>query len=188
TQDFDYPELAIGSYGLLPNDRRHTLKLFGNYSINDEWSIGGNLLVQSGRPINCFGWLGGSNTAHYGNSYFSCDLDVDAGTVPGDGNQNNGFTIVPRGSAGTTPWTKSVDLNLRYAPAFADGNLAFKFDIFNVFNNDAATTVNEFGEDASGNPQAGGTDGSGEPRPFFYKQATGWQAPRSVRFSVQYDF
>ena len=50
----------IGAYGYLPNDRRHSLKLFGNYDITDEWSIGTNLLVQSGRPINCIGVLQGS--------------------------------------------------------------------------------------------------------------------------------
>ena len=63
TQDFDYPELTIGSEGFLPNDRRHSFKVFGNYEINDEWSVGANLLVQSGRPINCIGFLGGSNTS-----------------------------------------------------------------------------------------------------------------------------
>ena len=164
TQDFDYPELAEGSYGYLPNDRRHTLKLFGNYSINDEWSIGGNLLVQSGRPINCFGYHPVS--PNYGNSYFYC-----------------GGELVPRGTAGRTPWTNSLDMNIRYAPAFADGNLAFKIDVFNLFDNDAATTVNEFGEDAGGALQDG-SDGE----TFFYKQANGWQLPRAVRFSVQYDF
>ena len=50
TQDFDYIELTIDTYGYLPNDRRHSLKLFGNYEITDEWAVGANLLVQSGRP------------------------------------------------------------------------------------------------------------------------------------------
>ena len=27
TQDFDYPELTIGSFGDLPNDRRHAFKV-----------------------------------------------------------------------------------------------------------------------------------------------------------------
>ena len=43
------------SYGYLPNDRRHTFKLFGSYALNDEWRFGANLIVQSGRPRNCFG-------------------------------------------------------------------------------------------------------------------------------------
>ncbi len=176
TQDFDYPELTIGSYGDLPNDRRHSLKLFGNYSITDEWSVGGNVLVQSGRPINCFGFLGGSNTSHYANSYFSCDPGPTSNQ--GDGNGDNGTTIVPRGSVGRTDWQRTLDLNVAYRPSFADGKLRFQADIFNVFNADAVTTVSESGEDASGNPLLTTT----------YRTPTGFQAPRSVRFSVQYDF
>jgi hypothetical protein len=174
TQDFDYPELAIGSYGYLPNDRRHSLKLFGNYELTDEWSVGANMLVQSGRPINCFGFLGGANTSHYGNSYFSCDPGPTG--LPGDGAGNNGTTVIPRGTSGRTPWTTSLDLNVAYKPSFVEG-LQFKVDVFNVLNSRDATSVNEFGEDAAGNPQ-----------PAVYKVPTGWQNPRSVRFMVQYDF
>ena len=186
TQDFDYPELMIGSYGYLPNDRRHSLKMFGNFEITDEWSVGANYLVQSGRPINCFGFLGGANTSHYANGYFSCNLTQDA-NLPGDGAGNNGFDIVDRGTAGRLPWTQTLDLNLQYAPSWAEG-LKFKVDVFNVFNADKAVTVVEQGEDASGNPQAGGTFQNGTPRANIYKMPTGWQTPRSVRFMVQYDF
>lgn len=170
TQDFDYPELAIGSDGYLPNDRRHSLKLFGSYEVTDEWSVGGNLLVQSGRPINCFGFLNGFETSRYGNSYFSCDQGEP------DDNADNGGTIVPRGSAGRTPWTRTFDLNVAYRPAYVEG-LQFKVDVFNVFNADSATGVDEFGEDASG-----------FPAPETYRHATSYQLPRSVRFMVQYDF
>ncbi|NUS61272.1 MAG: TonB-dependent receptor, partial [Lysobacter sp.] len=181
TQDFDYPELAIGSYGYLPNDRRHSVKVFGNYEITDQWSTGANLRVQSGRPINCFGFLGGSNTSHYGNSYFSCDPgpttnDDGTPTHPGDGSGNNGTTVVPRGTAGRLPWSTTLDLNVAYKPSWAEG-LQFKIDVFNVFNSREAITVNEFGEDTAGNPQ-----------PEIYKIATNWQDPRAVRFMVQYDF
>ena len=176
TQDFDYPELTIGSYGDLPNDRRHSLKLFGNYSFNDEWSMGGNLLVQSGRPQNCIGFLGGSNTSHYGNSYFSCDEGPT--TVPGDGTGNNGTTIVPRGSRGRTDWQRTLDINVAYRPSFADGKLVFKADVFNLFDANAVTSVLETGEDAAGNPLLTTT----------YLTPLTFQAPRSVRFSAQYDF
>ena len=57
TQDFDYIELTVDTFGYLPNDRRHSLKLFGNYDITEEWAVGANVLVQSGRPINCLGVL-----------------------------------------------------------------------------------------------------------------------------------
>jgi hypothetical protein len=176
TQDFDYPELAIGSYGDLPNDRRHSFKLFGNYQLNDEWSIGGNVLVQSGRPINCFGFLGGANTSHYGNSYFSCDSGEPETTDDGAG--DNGTTIVPRGSVGRTDWMRQLDLSVAYRPAFADGKLVFKADVFNVFDADAVTQVQEIGEDASGRPLFDST----------YRTATAFQQARQVRFGVQYDF
>ena len=161
TQDFDYPELMEGAYGDLPNDRRHSLKLFGAYKLNDEWQMGANLLVQSGRPKNCIGFYPDQNNggSGYANSYFYC----------------NG-QLVPRGSVGRTPWQKTLDLNVEYRPAALDGKLAFKADVFNVFNEDAVTEVNETGEDAPGVPAAE----FGLPSAFT--------TPRYVRFSVNYDF
>jgi hypothetical protein len=203
TQDFDYPELTIGSFGYLPNDRRHAFKLFGNYEITDEWSVGGNLLIQSGRPINCFGYLDGFVVSHYQNGYFSCDngqtepryianpaynpalpaSSTNKVTIPnpnfhgiGATGGNNGTTIVPRGSRGRTEWQRTFDMNVAYHPNWAEG-LQFKVDVFNVFNNHAVTTVVEQGENTAG-----------EPQPDRYKTPTGFQAPRSVRFMVQYDF
>jgi hypothetical protein len=133
--------------------------------------VGANLLVQSGQPVNCFGFLGGYDTSRYANSYFSCD--------PGqpDDNGDNGSTVVSRGSAGRTPWTRTLDLNVAYRPGFADGKLQLKMDIFNVFDADSASVVDEFGE-----------DGSGFPNVETYKHATNWQPPRAFRFMVQYDW
>ncbi|MBB3277802.1 MULTISPECIES: TonB-dependent receptor [Pseudoxanthomonas] len=168
TQDFDYPELMLGSFGYLPNDRRHTLKMFGNWDITDEWSVGGNLLVQSGRPINCFG-VYGDDPVGYRAAYFSCDPI----------GQHGGTTVVDRGTAGRTSWTTTFDLNVAYRPAFADGKLAFKVDVFNVFNADKAIAVNEEGENDAGDPIV---------QTETYKTPLSWQTPRSVRFMVQYDF
>ncbi|HJR74457.1 MAG TPA: TonB-dependent receptor [Luteimonas sp.] len=161
TQDFDYPELTVDSFGYLPNDRRHSIKLFGNYQITDEWSVGGNFLVQSGRPKNCLGVLelpDGSLHA-YGSSFFRCN------GVP-----------TPRGTEGRLPWTRSLDLNVAYKPAFAKG-LQFKLDIFNVFNSQEVTAINEQVEDPSTGSRV---ETANLPLSF--------QAPRSVRFMVQYDF
>ena len=154
TQDFDYPELTIGSLGYLPNDRRHSFKLFGNYELTDEWSVGANLLVQSGRPINCFGFLGGTGTAHYANGYFSCEPEHRR-TCRATARGNNGFDIVPRGSRGRTEWSRTLDLNVACKPNLADGHLTFKVDVFNVFNEHAVTTVVEQGENAAGDAAAG---------------------------------
>ncbi len=194
TQDFDYPELSVGSLGYLPNDRRHAFKVFGNYQITDEWSVGANLLVQSGRPQNCFGFLDGRDYSAYANGYFSCDsgpaqpacLVVHAsGTACPAGQSNplyhgggnNGHTVVPRGTAGRTPWSRTLDLNVAYKPNWADGHLTMKADVFNVFNEHAATAVSETGENSAGDPQ-----------PDSYLTPVSYQTPRSVRFMVQYDW
>ncbi len=176
TQDFDYPELTVGSFGYLPNDRRHSFKLFGNYDLTNEWSIGGNLIVQSGRPINCFGVFDGDPTG-YRNSYFSCDTAIGTNGNFGHGQRRrNGSTVIPRGSSGRTPWTRTLGLNVNYNPNWLEG-LSFKMDVFNVFNERDVISVNEFGEDSNGVPQ-----------PTLYKTPTGFQTPRSVRFMVQYEF
>ena len=176
TQDFDYRELMLGANGPLPNDRKHTLKLFGNYEINEQWSVGGNLLVQSGRPINCFGVYGG-DPLHYGASYFSCS-NTPGTDADGDGVLDNGTTLVPRGSAGRTPWQRQLDLNVAWKPAFADGRMTFKLDVFNVFNARTVTSVNEAAETNQGSPLFN----------TLYRVPTGFQAPRAVRLMLQYAF
>ena len=171
TQDFDYKELTVDTYGYLPNDRRHALKLFGNYELTEEWSIGANLLVQSGRPINCMGVLypyhGGIHP--YGSSFMRC------GTTPAGG-RDGPSAAVPRGTKGRLPWTNSLDMNVAYRPAFLPG-LQVKMDVFNVFNARKVTAVSETAEDgATGAPLS------------TYLLPRSYQAPRSVRFMVQYDF
>lgn len=172
TSDFDYPAAEIGSFGYGPNDRRHSLKLFGNYELSDEWAVGANVLVQSGRPVSCIGVYKGLDVSHYGNIHFSCD----PGTPDAIG--NNGSTVVGRGTVGRTPWTSNLDLNVAYTPSFAEG-LQFKMDIFNVLDSGKAISVSEIGENASGDPG---------PQQVSYGTPTAFQTPRSVRFMVQYDF
>jgi hypothetical protein len=183
TQDFDYRELTIDTYGYLPNDRRHALKLFGNYEFTDEWSLGANLLVQSGRPINCLGVLqqwGGSTGFHpYGSSFMRCGT-TEAGQQPIDFEDLQGphypFEPRPRGTSGRLPWTQTLDLNVGYKPNWAPG-LMFKVDIFNVFNSQKVTAVSEVAEDAD----------TGVPL-NTYLLPRAYQAPRSVRLMVQYEF
>ncbi len=192
TQDFDYRELTVDTYGYLPNDRRHALKVFGNYDFSDEWSVGGNLLVQTGRPINCLGVLdqnpalpepagtdvdgdgvfGESNYAPhpYGSGFMRCSNSTSGAQF------DSTVSAVPRGTAGRLPTTTTFDLNVAWRPAFAPG-LQFKMDVFNVFNAQKVTAVSEVAEDsATGNPLS------------TYMLPRSYQAPRSFRFMVQYDF
>lgn len=173
TQDFDHKLFEDGSFGYLPNDRRHTLKLFGSYEINDQWRVGSNLLVQSGRPINCNGYIplddtgiDAGNLVFYSASSFYC-LDEDLNTVLGS-----------RGDRGRTPWTYNVDASLAYMPQWADDKLTLQMDVFNVFNLQRVTEYYETGEASRSTPTF---------EPNFLNDVN-YQTPRSIRFTARYEF
>jgi outer membrane receptor for ferrienterochelin and colicin len=159
TTAWDFPERMQYSYGFLPNDRRNQFKLYGAYAINKDWTVGANLYAASGTPRLCRGGYGPDQLALHGShTYYWC------GGVP-----------VPPGSLGRLPWTKRLDLNVDYKPAFADHKLDFNLAVFNVFNNQQALFINDFfGTTSSPNPDFGRLENT--------------QPPRSVRFAVSYDF
>ncbi|XLZ72818.1 TonB-dependent receptor plug domain-containing protein [Massilia sp. SR12] len=132
TQTWDYPELSIGAYGPLPNDRKHQLKAYGFYELTQELTVGGNLLFASGRPRSCLGrFLFDGTTPNYQNGPHYCG----GATI-----QQNAFS--PRGTRGHLPWDKRLDLNLVYRPQAVSG-LALKLDVFNVTNEQIAQSVEE---------------------------------------------
>ncbi|HYD78752.1 MAG TPA: TonB-dependent receptor [Paucimonas sp.] len=161
TTDWDYPGLMEGSDGYLPNDRRHTFKLFGSYQVADEWRFGANLMVQSGRPKNCLGYYAGNLdtvSIQYGAVSFWCL-----------------GKLVPRGTAGRLPWTRDLGLQLTYTPKWQKG-LMFQIDVLNVLNENGLRSVLETGERPRGTPG---------PR---YGEPWSWQPPRKFRFTAQYEF
>jgi hypothetical protein len=161
TQDFDYPELMIGSDGYLPNDRRHQVKIYGAWQATPQWLFGSTFQWNTGRPQNCIGVnpVDFTDNIGYRNSYFWCDGHV-----------------VPRGSKGTTPDVWNLGLTAVYTPRWAEG-LRLQLDVDNVFNNHEAVAVNESGE-----------NGGGVATPNTYLVPTSWQAPRVFRFTASYDF
>lgn len=154
TQDWDYPSLMDLANGRMANDRTHQLKIYGGYQVTPEWLVAGNVLVTSGGPTDCMGLYGPQQTTPaYGGPYYHW-----CGGKP-----------VPAGTAGDTPWTKLVSLNVEYRPRFADHKLAFNVDVFNVFNEQKPTVL----------------------YPYYlsnYRLVQASQAPRYVRFGVTYDF
>lgn len=161
TQDFDKAGLMEGSSGYLPNDRRHSVKLWGSYGLTNEWRVGGSLFMQSGRPINCIGYYAGTadpEAADYGAASFYC-----------------GGKLAPRGSAGRTPWTQQVNLQAAYSPSAYKG-LTFTFDLFNLLNKRTVRSVNETGE-----------DGLNSASPSFM-QPLSFTPPRSVKLTASYQF
>ncbi|MET0618566.1 MAG: TonB-dependent receptor, partial [Luteibacter sp.] len=115
TQDWDAPEIMVGSNGPLPNDRKHQFKAYGYFQLNPEWLFSANLTVASGRPVNCIGVAPG-DPIQYGAAYFYCDGKAS-----------------PRGSRGRLPWTEQLNVGAEWRPAFAAHKLGFNVDVFNVF-------------------------------------------------------
>ena len=179
TQDFDFGSFTDGSNGYLPNDRRHVLKLFGNYQLTPEFRLGFNATVASGRPISCIGYVPSTVSDFAGSSQYSsasayyCIQDPTKPAV-----------LVARGSVGRTPWTQSLDLSVGYQPSWAQKKLTFQVDVFNVFNSARATELNEVRDYSR-------AASNGAP-PYQvsqnYLQPTSFQQPRYVRLTGRYEF
>jgi outer membrane receptor protein involved in Fe transport len=118
TSKFDIPSLLQNSYGLLPNDRTHVLKIYGGYFFeNIPLELSGNFTLQSGRPISKLG-------------------ADDAYGV------NEGFAA-PRGTAGRMPNVWQLDVGAQYTFKLWKSNLALRADIFNVTNEQRTTAVDQ---------------------------------------------
>lgn len=157
TQDWDSPELMVGSNGPLPNDRKHQFKAYGYFQLTPEWLISANLVVASGRPVNCTG-VGPIDPLRYGASYHYCDGKLS-----------------PRGAGGRLPWTQQLNLGMEWRPAFADHKVGFNVDVFNIFTQQHETSVIETAENDAG------------VRVATYKRAASYTQPRYFRLAVRYD-
>jgi outer membrane receptor protein involved in Fe transport len=157
TSLFDLVSLLDNTYGRLPNDRPHQFKLDGSYRTPWKALVSMSFRAQSGIPLN-------ELIPHpvYGN--------------------NEGFNV-PRGSAGRTPTTTSLDLGAYYPIKISESKqLRFQADWFNVFNTQRAVRQDETLEitiGSSGEPNV--------PNPFF-KSGTIFQYPSSLRLGVKFQF
>ena len=160
TQDWDYPYLMDGAYGNLPADRRHNIKVYGAFAVTEDFLIGANLNIASGRPWTALGagYTPDSDLYQYGDTYWVGDR------------------YFPRGSMGTTPWTARLDLNFTYNLHIQDQKIRFAVDVFNVFNASTATRYNEVAEIAANDDSAS------------FGLAQTYQTPRRVQFTASYDF
>ena len=138
TVDWDYPSLMEYAGGLLHNDRKHQLKIYGGYQFTPEWNVSGNIAVLSGAPYSCLDFYGpdGTAPAYAGPYYHWC-----AGQPS------------PAGTAGRLPWQKIASFNVEYRPAFADHKLAFNANVYNVFNSQETTYQYEYNTSSYGRPR-----------------------------------
>ncbi|MGV6483892.1 TonB-dependent Receptor Plug Domain protein [compost metagenome] len=162
TQDWDAVSLMEYAGGYLANDRRHQLKAFGAYQIDDEWTASATVRLMSGMPKNCLGYYGSdqSDPAHgYGSAYHYCNGEPSR---PGD--------------AGRQPWTAQLDMGVMYRPAFAENRLGLGLNVFNVLNQRRqlqSTATYQTGPDTVSN---------------LYGMGTHFTPPRTVRLTASYDF
>ncbi|MDY7225882.1 TonB-dependent receptor [Hyalangium rubrum] len=188
--DFDLIELLDNRTGLLPFDRTHAIKVFGakEFVLTGalSTSIGLSYRGNSGMPINYLG-------AH---PFYL---------------QNESF-VLPRGAGGRTPWVNTVDSNLGLNYRLSrDSVVSVTLDVFNLFNFQTATRVDESYTFESVYPLAGGTPAdlpgqvrintgspaADEASPTYlsaeqvnpnFRQPTQYQAPRQFRLGVRYTF
>lgn len=161
TTDWDYPYLMDGASGSLPNDRRHTFKMYGAYKVTENLSIGANMIAQSGRAKSAFG---DSLPDDYGSDY------------------QYGLTYYPfnercaRGCMGREGWRFKVDFNAVYDVTFIDGvDAQLRMDVFNIFNVNNVLKTNE-------------TMSVGGKLNPSYGLPTSVETPRYVRLSASIKF
>ena len=156
---FDFAGLMEGAYGDLPNDRRHSLKVFGVYKFLQNWQCSLSTSYLHGRPRNAFGiHPTDPHAARYGSASFY---------------RQGIFT--PRGSLGRTEAIFNIDLGLQFKKAVWSNELQIKLDVFNLFNTHGVLEVREVADQQTG-----------ESSPTFGLPAA-FQRPRTVRLSLTYD-
>ena len=176
TQDFDFGSFTDGAYGYLPNDRRHVVKVFGNYALTDEFRAGLNATISSGRPYSCIGFVP-TTVPDYDETWKSSPSSYYCRTSPTE------VKLIPRGSAGRTPWNTQIDLQMAYTPKWAANKLTLQADVFNILNTQKPMELNETRD----YDQA-----TGQVAPYRlsqnYLSPSRFQAPRYVRLTARYEF
>ncbi len=153
--------------GVLPNDRPHQIKIYGNYTF-------GALNLGLG-----FNWGTGRSLT----SLASNPVYANAGEIPVT-LRGEGFQTVD-GFADRAPADTALDLHADYTFKLNDKQrLVLLADVFNLFNRQEPTDYDNFLENTVGslNPNFGyPQNGGGSSAPSF-------QAPMAVRFGARFEF
>jgi hypothetical protein len=118
---YDYGDFAPNNEGPLTSDRTHQVKFYGSYTLSSGMAkgldLGASLHWESGLPLNGQGYefAGYANYEYY---------------------------LTPRGSLGRGPSDYEADLHAGFPIAFGGGSrLTLVADIFNLFNRQSATSL-----------------------------------------------
>lgn len=169
TSLYDLPSLLIGAFGQLPNDREYQFKLYGSYVWPFSLTTGFYAQYLDGTPISQLG----RHSIYGANERF----------------------VTPRGSFGRTPDVWSLDLHLQYPISLGSNELQLIADVFNVTDEQEATSVNQTWTNAredAADPLCGGP-GTGEgtscePGNPLFGTPTEFQSPRTIRLGAKFSF
>jgi hypothetical protein len=201
TSTYDLPTLMRNTYGILPNSPRYNFQMNGSYDFGFGLMASARYSYRAGTAISAvgpdLGWLYGP--VNYGSDYYMFDGQF----VHGGNYGNNEALLEPRGSRGTTPDVSRLDLHVEWTynlPMARKTKMVLFMDMFNVFNQQMALTVNQAKEyqaqvtgyavDANGTAIVGGGTRTGfvaMPNPRFL-QPTSFQAPRSIQLGARFHF
>ncbi|MCY4128825.1 MAG: carboxypeptidase regulatory-like domain-containing protein [Gammaproteobacteria bacterium] len=124
---WDFLGLTDGAEGNLPNDRRHSVKLFGVWRARENLQASFAWSLSDGRPRNAFAYH---------------PTDFWAGLY-GPISFFNESQPSPRGALGRTDSIHRIDAGLRYTQNIGRSKLTVKLDVFNVFNESAVLDYND---------------------------------------------
>lgn len=200
TTAFDLPALVDGTYGYLPNDRRHAFKAWGAYKVSDWLTLGLTGIVNSPRKFGCYGRApasrdfdatapGGITGLYYRTSGAYCNVangsvvrNPNGFTVINDpfnragGARPSTLQVVPRGSQLTADWLAQINLDATIAVPTDAFDGFVRLSVFNVFNSQPVMRLAETGTTSAGAPQP------------TYSLPTSYNAGRSARIQFGVNF
>lgn len=200
TTAFDLPVLVNGTYGYLPNDRRHNFKAWGSYRFADWLMLGFNGSVSSPRQFGCYGRPpasadfdatapGGITGLYYTTSGAYCNVvngavvrNPSGFTVINDpfnragGARPSTLQVVNRGSQLKSDWIALLNLDATVAVPTDAFNGFVRVSVFNVFNSKPVLRLQETGTTSAGAPQP------------VYSLPTSYNAGRSARIQFGVNF
>lgn len=200
TTAFDLPVLVNGTYGYLPNDRRHNFKAWGSYKASDWLTLSFTASVAAPRKFGCYGRPpasadydatapGGIAGLYYRTSAAYCNV-VNGSVV----RNPNGFTVindpfnraggarpstlqvVNRGSQLKSDWLALLGFDAQVAVPTDAFSGFIRVSVFNVLNSKPVLRVQETGTTSAGAPQP------------VYSLPTSYNAGRSARIQFGVNF
>ena len=154
--------------GILPLDRPHQVKVYGNYTFGMGLNIGTGINLSSGKPLTPM-----AANPNYDSS----------GEIP-EAPRGSGIQTID-GFKKRTPFESQVDLQASWALRMGPRHLTFTADAFNLFNQRRITNYDQNTELSASttNPDFGKPIST-----IFAGNPAQYQAPFNLRVGVRFDF